>query len=79
MNNPCKYYINGKEVKCTGSCKEAFIEELIFNTPLSEINKAIPEINPIPKTPFGKTDQWVKLAIRRMVRFAASENFDRIA
>ena len=49
MNNPCKYYIKGKEIKCIGSCKEAFIEELIFNMPLSEINKAIPEINPIPK------------------------------
>ena len=29
--------------------------------------------------PFKKTDQWVNLAIRRMMRYAAENGFDRIA
>lgn len=33
----------------------------------------------IPQTPFSKTDQWVNLAFRRMMKYAAENGFDRIA
>lgn len=33
----------------------------------------------IPDMPFKKTDQWVNLALRRMMRYAAENGFDRIA
>lgn len=33
----------------------------------------------IPSMPFHKTDQWVNLALRRMIRYAAENGFDRIA
>ena len=32
-----------------------------------------------PDMPFKKTDQWVNLALRRMMRYAAENGFDRIA
>ena len=32
-----------------------------------------------PDMPFKKTDQWVNLALRRMMRYAAENDFDRIA
>ena len=35
--------------------------------------------NAIPNMPFKKTDQWVNLALRRMIRYAAENGFDRIA
>jgi hypothetical protein len=35
---------------------------------------------PVPSAPFvGKTDAWVGLALKRMVRYAAENGFDRIA
>lgn len=33
----------------------------------------------VPDMPFKQTDQWVKLALRRMIRYAAENGFDRIA
>lgn len=33
----------------------------------------------IPDMPFKKTDQWVNLAMRRMMRYASENGFDRIA
>ena len=33
----------------------------------------------IPDMPFRKTDQWLNLAVRRMMRYAAENGFDRIA
>jgi hypothetical protein len=33
----------------------------------------------IPAMPFNKTDQWVNLAFRRMIRYAAENGFERIA
>lgn len=35
--------------------------------------------NGVPNMPFKKTDQWVNLAFRRMMRYAAENGFDRIA
>ena len=33
----------------------------------------------VPDMPFKKTDQWVNLALRRMMRYATENGFDRIA
>ncbi|HCB60841.1 MAG TPA: hypothetical protein DHV29_08080 [Bacteroidales bacterium] len=33
----------------------------------------------VPDMPFKKTDQWAGLVMRRMIRYAAENNFDRIA
>jgi len=35
--------------------------------------------NGVPDMPFKKTDQWVNLALRRIMRYAAENGFDRIA
>jgi hypothetical protein len=41
---------------------------------------AINKVNTnVPDMPFKKTDQWVNLAFRRMMRYAAENGFDRIA
>lgn len=37
------------------------------------------EISKVPDMPFRKTDQWLNLAARRMMRYAAENGFDRIA
>jgi len=44
---------------------------------LSELNSI--EEDSVPDMPFQKTDQWVNLAARRMMRYAAENGFDRIA
>lgn len=53
---------------------------------LSEFNRLIEKRDAyneqqraIPSMPFKKTDQWVNLAARRMIRYAAENGFDRIA
>ena len=43
---------------------------------LADINRAMTNV---PKMPFQKTDQWLNLAARRMMRYAAEHGFDRIA
>jgi DNA repair protein RadC len=40
---------------------------------------AMADFGGVPDMPFQKTDQWVNLAMRRMVRYAAENGFDRIA
>lgn len=35
--------------------------------------------NGVPNMPFRKTDQWVNLAFRRMMKYATENGFDRIA
>ena len=35
--------------------------------------------NSVPNMPFSKTDQWVNLAFRRMMKYAVDNGFDRIA
>ena len=43
-------------------------------------SRRVPEGRPIPNAPFvTKTDAWVSLAIKRMIRHAAENGFDRIA
>lgn len=37
------------------------------------------DINAVPNMPFAKTDQWVNLALRKVMRYAAENGFDRIA
>lgn len=37
------------------------------------------EIGKVPNMPFKSTDQWVNLTLRRMMRYASENGFDRIA
>ena len=71
MAKPC-FYIDGKYL--TNDEMINWASQVDF----SRIGNILPQYSH-PKTPFRKTDQWVNLAIRRMMRYAASENFDRIA
>ena len=64
MNNPGGYISKGK------SYDEAKANALEF---LNNKPTAVPDM------PFKKTDQWVNLALRRMMRYAAENDFDRIA
>lgn len=42
--------------------------------------RRVPDGRPIPRAPFvTKTDAWVSLAIKRMIRYAAENGFDRVA
>ena len=43
---------------------------------IQSMDKSFPRV---PDMPFKKTDQWVNLALRRMMRYAAENGFDRIA
>ena len=36
-------------------------------------------ISSVPDMPFKQTDQWVKLALRRMIQYAAENGYDKIA
>lgn len=38
-----------------------------------------PMITGVPNMPFQKTDQWVNLSLRRMMKYAVDNGFDRIA
>ncbi|MCK5614714.1 hypothetical protein KAR91_73310 [Candidatus Pacearchaeota archaeon] len=33
----------------------------------------------VPQMPFKKTDQWINLGLRRMIRYAAENGFDKVA
>lgn len=53
--------------------------------PLRDINGnvVVPDTqaweNKVPDMPFKKTDQWVKLALRRMLQYAVENGFDQVA
>jgi len=57
------------------------------NTPEEATRRALEALrddfgtrSPIPAAPFvGKTEAWVALAMKRMIRYAADNNFDRVA
>src|ERR1035437_2321977 len=46
---------------------------------LKELNSFGNRDNLVPDMPFKQTDQWLNLAARRMMRYAAENGFDRIA
>lgn len=50
----------------------------LMGNPIGWEIKELPSNN-IPDMPFKKTDQWVNLAARGMMRYAAENGFDRIA
>ena len=71
MDKPC-FYIDGKYLTN---------EEMInwaSQVDFSRIGNILPQYSH-PKTPFRKTDQWLNLAARRMMRYAAENGFDRLA
>lgn len=47
-----------------------------FKNIIEEKNKAA---RGVPQMPFKKTDQWINLGLRRMVRYAAENGFDKVA
>lgn len=51
--------------------------ETIEEATKNAINKLSEEA--VPNMPFKKTDQWVNLALRRMMMYAAENDYDRIA
>jgi len=61
--------------------KEANEQEEIVEERKENIDreKSWGELHGVPDMPFKKTDQWVNLALRRMMRYAAENGFDRIA
>ena len=71
MAKPC-FYIDGKYMT-----KDEAIE-WASKVEFSRIGKILPQYSH-PETPFRKTDQWVNLSLRRMMRYAAENGFDRIA
>lgn len=71
MAKPC-FYIDGKYLTN---------EEMLdwaSKQGISKIGKILPEFSH-PNTPFKQTGQWVNLAIRKVIRYAAENGFDRIA
>ena len=71
MAKPC-FYIDGKYL--TNDEMINWASQVDF----SRIGNILPQYSH-PKTPFKKTDQWVNLAVRRMMRYAAENGFARIA
>lgn len=61
--------------------KEANEQEEIVEERKGNIDreKSWGELHGVPDMPFKKTDQWVNLAFRRMMRYAVENGFDRIA
>ena len=66
MAKPC-FYIDGKYL--TNDEMINWASQVDF----SRIGNILPQYSH-PKTPFKKTDQWVNLAARRMLRWAAENS-----
>lgn len=70
----CKYKYKGKTYEA-----DEFMDVLLVMTP-SEASKYMPAVGNIPDAPFvGKTNSWALLAMKRMIRYAVDNNFDKIA
>lgn len=57
-----------------GGQKVLFVEEI-----QSDFSQAVRAGKTTAQTPFAKTDQWVNLALRRIMRYAVENGYDRIA
>jgi hypothetical protein len=70
----CRYTYKGKTYK-------AFeFDEVLKAMPPVEAAKYMPGIQAIPSAPFiDKTPAWTALALKRMIRYAAENGFDRVA
>lgn len=72
-----KYNVESVE-ELTGKATQNEIDTLAYLWS-KESNTTGTISNSVPDMPFRKTDQWVNLAARRMIRYAAENGFDRIA
>jgi len=71
---PCVYKYNGVTYD-----KDDFTKILLDMNP-AEASKYMPGVSSVPDAPFvGKTQAYVMLAMRKIVRLAAEENFDTVA
>lgn len=70
----CKYTYNGKTY-------EAYeFDDVLRAMPPSEAYRFMLNVKNTPSAPFvGKTDAWVGLAIKRIMRYAADQGFDKVA
>lgn len=67
----CRYTYKGKTYEA-----EAFYD-LLAAMPAEEAAKYMPAVEPVPSAPFvGKTEAWMGLATRRMLRYAAEHGYD---
>lgn len=70
----CRYTYKGKTYQAS-----EFMRLLSDLTP-SEASAFMPGVNSVPDAPLiGKTESWSMLAMKRMVRYAADNGFDKIA
>lgn len=64
----------------SGKINREQLDKILLANGYSEYDlKSAVEKNSVPDMPFKKTDQWVNLAIRRMMMYAAENDYDRIA
>jgi hypothetical protein len=70
----CRYTYKGKTYEA-----HEFDDVLRAMHP-AEATKFMPGVNSIPSAPFvTKTEAWTALALKRMIRYAAENGFDRVA
>ena len=64
----------------SGKISREQLDKILLANGYSEYDlKSAVENNSVPDMPFKNTSQWVNLAMRRMMRYAAENGFDRIA
>ncbi|WP_332457544.1 LPD38 domain-containing protein [Petrimonas sp.] len=64
----------------SGKINREQLDKILLANGYSEYDlKSAAETNAVPDMPFKKTDQWVNLALRRMMMYAAENDYDRIA
>lgn len=70
----CRYTYQGK----TYEAHE--FDDLLRAMPAVEAAKYMPGVESVPSAPFvDSTDKWVTLALKRVLRMAAEEGYDRVA
>lgn len=64
----------------SGKINREQLDKILLANGYSEYDlKSAVEKNSVPDMPFKKTGQWVNLALRRMMMYAAENDYDRIA
>lgn len=70
----CRYTYKGKTYEVSE------FDDLLRALPPAEAAKFMPGVKALPAAPFvGKTDAWVALAIKRVVKMAVDGGYDRVA
>lgn len=70
----CRYTYKGK----TYEAHE--FDDVLRAMPIAEAAAFMPGVTTVPDAPFvGRTDAWVALAIKRVVKMAVDEGYDRVA